>query len=116
MEPAKNLGLDMAWRLLYVYSLTHVFLILGRPVMDKKDQPAQTLKHPEQWATGNEPMTTAQDSYVHTLAREAGEDVPEQMTKAEASEKIDQLQEKTGRRTTSQRQPTRKKAGGRKKR
>ena len=38
----------------------------------------------------------AQDSYVHTLARKAGEEVPDEMTKAEASMKIDELREKTG--------------------
>ena len=42
-------------------------------------------------------MTGAQRSYVHTLADEAHEEVPDDMTKAEASEKIDELQEKTGR-------------------
>ena len=56
-----------------------------------------TIKDPEQWTTGDEPMTGTQDSYVHTLAREAGEEVSEGMTKAEASEKIEELQEKTGR-------------------
>ncbi|MFL5338616.1 MAG: DUF3072 domain-containing protein [Gemmataceae bacterium] len=55
------------------------------------------IKDPEQWTTGDEPMTGAQDSYVHTLAREAGEPVPTDLTKAEASEKIDELQLKTGR-------------------
>jgi Protein of unknown function (DUF3072) len=34
---------------------------------------------------------------LNTLGREAGEDVPEDLTKAEASEKIEELQEKTGR-------------------
>lgn len=47
--------------------------------------------------TGDEPLTGAQDSYVHTLAREAGEEVPDNLTKAEASEKIEELQQKTGR-------------------
>jgi hypothetical protein len=66
----------------------------------KKPQAADrgAIKDPEEWTTGDEPMTGAQDSYVHTLAREAGVDVPEEMTKAEASEKIDELQQKTGRR------------------
>jgi hypothetical protein len=41
-------------------------------------------------------MTWAQDSYVHTLARNAGEEVPDEMTKAEAAMKIDELREKTG--------------------
>jgi hypothetical protein len=65
----------------------------------RQQTPAQAgkIKDPEEWITGDEPMTGAQDSYVHTLAREAGEGVPEDMTKAEASEKIDELQEKTGR-------------------
>jgi len=55
------------------------------------------IKDPADWTTGEEPMTGAQESYVHTLAREAGEEVDDTMTKAEASEKIDELQEKTGR-------------------
>jgi hypothetical protein len=58
------------------------------------------VKDPEEWTTGEEPMTGAQDSYLHTLAREAGAEVPDNLTKAEASEKIDQLQQKTGRSRT----------------
>jgi hypothetical protein len=56
-----------------------------------------TIKDPEDWTTGDEPMTGAQESYLHTLASEAGETVEEDLTKAEASERIDELQEKTGR-------------------
>jgi hypothetical protein len=52
--------------------------------------PAQ--KDPAEWTTGDEPMTAAQQSYLATLAREAGEDVPGSLTKAQASELIDQLQ------------------------
>lgn len=55
------------------------------------------VKDPADWTTGDEPMTAAQASYLHTLATEAGEDVPEGLTKAQASEKIDELQAKTGR-------------------
>jgi hypothetical protein len=55
------------------------------------------IKNPDEWKTGDEPMTGAQRSYVHTLADEAGEEVDDTMTKAEASKKIDELQEKTGR-------------------
>jgi hypothetical protein len=58
---------------------------------------AGRIKKPEEWTTGDEPMTGAQDSYLHTLGRESGQDVPDNLTKAEASEKIDELQEKTGR-------------------
>ncbi|GIG37777.1 DUF3072 domain-containing protein [Cellulomonas pakistanensis] len=54
-------------------------------------------KDPADWVTGDEPITGPQDSYLHTLAREAGEEVPEGLTKAEASEMIDRLQGETGR-------------------
>jgi hypothetical protein len=54
-------------------------------------------KNPDKWTTGDEPMTGAQRSYLHTLAEEAGEEVDDNMTKAEASKKIDELQQKTGR-------------------
>src|SRR5688572_8846017 len=57
------------------------------------------IKDPSEWTTGDEPMTGAQESYLNTLAREAGEDVNDDLTKAEASEKIDDLREKTGRAT-----------------
>jgi hypothetical protein len=56
-----------------------------------------TEKDPADWVTGDEPATGAQKSYLSTLAREAGEAVPEDITKADASVKIDELQEETGR-------------------
>ena len=56
-------------------------------------------KDPKDWVTGDEPMTGPQESYLNTLAREAGEEAPDDLTKAEASEKIEELQEKTGRGT-----------------
>ncbi len=56
-----------------------------------------TVKDPANWTTGGEPMTGAQASYLNTLASEAGEEVEDDLTKAEASEKIDELQHKTGR-------------------
>jgi hypothetical protein len=56
-----------------------------------------TIKDPDQWTTGDEAMTGAQRSYLHTLAEEAKEEIDENMTKAEASKKIDELQELTGR-------------------
>ena len=55
------------------------------------------IKDPDDWKTGDEPMTGAQRSYLETLASEAGEEPEEDLTKAEASKKIDELQEKTGR-------------------
>ncbi len=54
-------------------------------------------KEQSQWVTGDEPMTGPQRSYLSTLAREAGEDVPDNLTKAQASELIDKLQQQTGR-------------------
>lgn len=54
-------------------------------------------KDPDRWTTGDEPMTGAQRSYLHTLAEEAEEEIDDELTKAEASKKIDELQEKTGR-------------------
>ena len=60
-------------------------------------QSAGAQKDPDQWVTGDESMTGPQASYLHTLAQEAGEPVDDSLTKAEASKKIDELQEKTGR-------------------
>jgi len=58
---------------------------------------SNTIKDPENWTTGDEPMTGAQRSYLSTLSEEAGEEFNENLTKAEASIKIEELQEKTGR-------------------
>jgi hypothetical protein len=55
-------------------------------------------KDPDDWTTGDEPMTGAQRSYLKTLCQEAGEEFDENLSKAEASKRIDELQEKTGRR------------------
>jgi hypothetical protein len=55
------------------------------------------IRNPEEWTTGDEPMTGAQESYLHTLATEAGEDFQPDLSKAEASKRIDELQDKTGR-------------------
>ena len=54
-------------------------------------------KDPADWVTGDEPMTGAQRSYLKTLCEEARVDFDDQLTKAEASRRIDELQEKTGR-------------------
>jgi Protein of unknown function (DUF3072) len=56
-----------------------------------------TVKDPSDWVTGDEPMTGAQRSYLETLARQAGEQLPADLTKAQASEHIDRLQAQTGR-------------------
>jgi uncharacterized damage-inducible protein DinB len=59
--------------------------------------PGNAAKPTEEWTTGDEPMTGAQASYLHTLCQEAGEEFDPGLTKAEASRRIDALQEKTGR-------------------
>jgi Protein of unknown function (DUF3072) len=55
------------------------------------------IKNPDDWKTGDEPMTGAQRSYLETLATQAGEDVDNaDLTKAEASKRIDELRKKAG--------------------
>jgi hypothetical protein len=58
---------------------------------------SNTVKDPEDWTTGDEPMTGAQASYLKTLCEEAGEPFEPGLSKAEASHRIDALQERTGR-------------------
>ena len=55
------------------------------------------VKDPEDWTTGDEPMTGAQKSYLKTLSDEAGVEFDDNLTKAEASKRIEELQQKTGR-------------------
>jgi Protein of unknown function (DUF3072) len=60
--------------------------------MSEEPTAEQTLeKDPSDWVTGDEPATGAQKSYLETLTRATEEDVPENLTKAEASQKIDEL-------------------------
>jgi len=56
-----------------------------------------TEKDPKEWVTGDEAMTGAQASYLKTLSDEANEPFDETLSKADASRRIDELQEKTGR-------------------
>jgi hypothetical protein len=60
------------------------------------DPGSNTQKAPEDWTTGDEPMTGAQASYLKTLCEEAGEPFDSDLSKAEASKRIDALREKTG--------------------
>lgn len=64
---------------------------------DRKQDAA--AKDPDEWVTGDEPMTAAQASYLETLSREAGEDFDTGLSKAEASRRIEELQQRTGRGT-----------------
>lgn len=65
----------------------------------KSEPVGNAVKDPQDWSTGDEPMTGAQASYLKTLSEEAGdaEAYDETLTKAQASERIDALQEATGR-------------------
>ena len=58
---------------------------------------SNTIKDPADWTTGDEPMTGAQRSYLKTLSEEAKEEFDENLTKAQASQRIEELQQKTGR-------------------
>ena len=58
---------------------------------------SNTVKDPDDWTTGDEPMTGAQRSYLKTLSDEAGEEFDDSLTKAGASKRIEELQQKTGR-------------------
>ena len=58
---------------------------------------ASDVPDPSTWRTGDEPPTQRQRAYLETLAQEAGEQLPDDLTKAEASDKIDELRQETGR-------------------
>ncbi len=63
----------------------------------KSAENSNRIKDPDEWVTGDEEMTGAQESYLHTLAQQAHEPVGEELTKAEASKEIDRLKAKTAR-------------------
>lgn len=67
------------------------------PENPKQHPTSNAVKDPDDWVTGDETMTGAQASYLQTLSEEAGEEFDPTLTKADASKKIDELQEKTGR-------------------
>lgn len=54
------------------------------------------IKEPQEWKSGDDPATPSQLAYLETLSDQTGEDVPDGLTKAAASEKIDQLRAKAG--------------------
>lgn len=63
----------------------------------KADAPSNADKPVDDWVTGDERMTGAQASYLKTLCEEAGEPFDPDLSKADASRRIDALQERTGR-------------------
>ena len=64
---------------------------------DQAGDSSNLEKDPSEWTTGDEPMTGAQASYLKTLSDEAKEPFQDDLTKAEASLRIEELQQKTGR-------------------
>jgi hypothetical protein len=71
----------------------------GNPKTSDREpsHPSNRAKDPDDWTTGDEPMTGAQASYLKTLCEEAGETFDSQLSKAAASKRIDALRAKTGR-------------------
>jgi hypothetical protein len=67
------------------------------PKTPDPQQAGNAVKDPADWTTGDESMTGAQASYLKTLCEEAGEPFDPSLTKAEASQRIDALQARTGR-------------------
>ena len=66
----------------------------------RQDAPATAdaaVKDPADWVTGDEPATASQRSYLETLAQDAGTDVPDGLSKADASQLIDELQDRSPR-------------------
>jgi hypothetical protein len=68
-----------------------------KPDDQASNPPSNAEKDPHDWTTGGETMTGAQASYLQTLSEEAGEPFDPNLTKAEASLRIDELQKRTGR-------------------
>ncbi|MEH3106579.1 MAG: DUF3072 domain-containing protein [Sphingomonas fennica] len=63
----------------------------------KNNPTSNAEKDPDDWTTGDEPLTGAQASYLKTLSEEAGVEMEDGLSKADASKRIDELQQKTGR-------------------
>jgi hypothetical protein len=53
-------------------------------------------RDPAEWVSGADPITPAQKSYLDNLARQAGEELPADITKAEASQHIERLKSQLG--------------------
>jgi len=68
----------------------------GEMVGGRDPRASNLEKDPEDWVSGDDPMTGAQASYLQTLCEEAGEEFEPNLNKAEASKRIDELRERTG--------------------
>ncbi|SEQ76725.1 Protein of unknown function [Faunimonas pinastri] len=63
----------------------------------KTDTSSNTEKDPDDWVTGDEPMTGAQAFYLKTLSEETGGEFDDKLSKADASKKIDELKSQSKR-------------------
>lgn len=73
-----------------------VAFIGASPEADPTDTGDDSIKDPTEWVSGDDPITDAQRSYLDTLAQQAGETLPADLTKAQASEHIDRLRNQLG--------------------
>jgi hypothetical protein len=78
-------------------ALDLLFLRLMKKPTTPENAEAGLQRDPDEWKTGDEPMTAAQRSYLETLCRDTGETFDDSLTKAEASKRIDELQERSPR-------------------
>jgi DUF3072 family protein len=69
---------------------------MKRETTNHTAQPA-VQRDPDEWKTGDEPMTDAQRSYLETLCRETGAAFDDTLTKADASKRIDELRSQSPR-------------------
>ena len=70
---------------------------LDQNQQNQQQDESNTVKNPDEWKTGDEPMTGAQRSYLKTLSDEANVPFDENLTKAEASKRIDELKQRSDR-------------------
>ena len=82
-----QIRIELAGSLLFIRCMKH----------DTSSDASALLKEPDEWKTGDEPMTAAQRSYLETLANDIGESFNENLTKAEASKLIDELRQRSPR-------------------
>ena len=69
---------------------------MEKQTTNQPDEPG-LQRNPDEWKTGDEPMTAAQRSYLETLSRDAGEEFDGELSKAEASKRIDELRKRSPR-------------------
>lgn len=68
----------------------------GNPKLQTIQGAGSARKDPEEWVSGDEPMTATQASYLQTLSEEAGECFDGTLSMADAAKRIEQLRLKTG--------------------